>query len=261
MTSSKFRIPDDIRKSGAYQFAKDVVDGKICSGKRRIQSCKRFLDELSASLTDPDYPWEFDMQRALRPIDFIERFLVPTKGVYHRMELLPWQHFIEQNLYGWVSRETGYRRFREGIIIVGQGNGKSTLIAGNAAYGLTKDGERGAEVYCLANSKEQAKIIYGECCAQVKGSPMLSKHIRITKSGMYYDKTNSKFQPLAADSTNLDGRNVHMGVFDEIHEYHQLTRAHKPERLVLVRSCVLVACITSSSTALLGLGSPSKQAP
>lgn len=108
------------------------------------------------------------------------------------MELLPWQHFIEQNLYGWVSRETGYRRFREGIIIVGQGNGKSTLIAGNAAYGLTKDGERGAEVYCLANSKEQAKIIYGECCAQVKGSPMLSKHIRITKSGMYYDKTNSK---------------------------------------------------------------------
>ena len=42
--------------------------------------------------------------------------------------------------------------------------------------------------------------------------------------------------------------------------YHQLTRAHKPERLVLVRSCVLVACITSSSTALLGLGSPSKQA-
>ena len=42
--------------------------------------------------------------------------------------------------------------------------------------------------------------------------------------------------------------------------YHQLTRAHKPERLVLGCSCVLVACITSSSTALLGLGSPSKQA-
>ena len=42
--------------------------------------------------------------------------------------------------------------------------------------------------------------------------------------------------------------------------HHQLTRVHKPERLVLGCSCVLVACITSSSTALLGLGSPSKQA-
>ena len=50
------------------------------------------------------------------------------------------------------------RRFREGIIIVGQGNGKSTLIAGNDLYGLTKDHERGA-VYCLANSREQARII------------------------------------------------------------------------------------------------------
>ena len=41
---------------------------------------------------------------------------------------------------------------------------------------------------------------------------------------------------------------------------HQLTRAHKPERLVLGRSCVLVACITSSGAcAPQGLGSPSKQ--
>ena len=50
------------------------------------------------------------------------------------------------------------------------------------------------------------------------------------------------------------------GALHERFQYHQLTRAHKPERLVLGRSCVLVACITSSSTALLGLGSPSKQA-
>ena len=192
------------------------------------------------------------MQRALRPIDFIERFLVPTKGVYHRMELLPWQHFIEQNLYGWVSRETGYRRFREGIIIVGQGNGKSTLIAGNAAYGLTKDGERGAEVYCLANSKEQAKIIYGECCAQVKGSPMLSKHIRITKSGMYYDKTNSKFQPLAADSTNLDGRNVHMGVFDEIHEYKDYKLINVIKGKTKKRKQPLIIYITTLGTVIDG---------
>ena len=168
------------------------------------------------------------------------------------MELLPWQHFIEQNLYGWVSRETGYRRFREGIIIVGQGNGKSTLIAGNAAYGLTKDGERGAEVYCLANSKEQAKIIYGECCAQVKGSPMLSKHIRITKSGMYYDKTNSKFQPLAADSTNLDGRNVHMGVFDEIHEYKDYKLINVIKGKTKKRKQPLIIYITTLGTVIDG---------
>lgn len=219
MTSIRSEIPNIIRSSKAYQFAENVVSGKIVSGKRRKQACQRFIDELVKAHTDPSYPWKFDIEKAYRPIEFIERFLTPTKGAYSRMELLPWQHFLEANMYGWVSKKTGYRRFREAIIVVGQGNGKSTLIAGNAAYGLTKDGERGAEIYCLANSREQARIIYNECSSQVTNSPVLSKHVRVTKQGMFYDKTNSKFQPLASDSKNLDGRNVHMGVFDEIQEY------------------------------------------
>lgn len=212
-------VPEEVRRTKAYQFAEDVTAGRIVSGKRRKQACERFLRELERSFSDPAFPWRFDLELAYRPIRFIETFLVPTKGDYDRMELLPWQHFVEANLYGWVSRENGYRRFREGLIIVGQGNGKSTLIAGNALYGLTKDGERGAEVYCLANSKEQAKIIFGECKAQVEASPLLSKHLRVNVQGIFYDRTAGKFQPLAADSKNLDGRNVHMGIFDEIHEF------------------------------------------
>ena len=219
LKTSEVAIPNIIRSSKAYQFAIDVTSGKIVSGKRRIQACQRFLRELEESLTDPSYPWEFDIKKGCRPIDFVEQFLVPTKGAYSKMEMLPWQHFVEANLYGWISRKTGYRRFREGIIIVGQGNGKSTMIAGNSTYGLTKDGERGAEVYCLSNAKDQARIIFNECKAQVDASPILSKHIRSTKQGMFFDQTNSKFQPLASDSKNLDGRNVHMAVFDEIHEF------------------------------------------
>lgn len=212
-------LSDEITESKAFKFASDVYFGRVVSGKKRKQAAGRFLKELYLSVTDPDYPWKFDIDKGNRPINFIERFLCPSKGAYTKMELMPWQHFIEANLYGWVSKKTGYRRFREAVIIIGQGNGKTTLIAGNGAYGLTKDGERGAEVYALANSKEQAKILYNECCQQVKSSPILRKHIRITKTGMYHDKTNSKFQPLASDSKNLDGRNVHMAVFDEIHEF------------------------------------------
>ncbi len=219
LTNSECVIPLEVRESKAYQFAVDVIEGRIISGKRRIQTCQRFLRELEQSFSDLDYPWEFDLQRGYRPIQFIEQFLRPTKGAYSKMELLPWQHFIEANLYGWISRKTGYRRFREGLIIVGQGNGKSTMIAGNAAFGLTKDGERGAEIYCLSNAKDQARIIYDECRAQIDGSPILSKHVRSTKQGVFYDKTASKFQPLSSESKNLDGRNVHMAIFDEIHEF------------------------------------------
>ena len=233
------------------QYAHDVVDGKIVSGKKRIQACERFLKELERQ-NDPDYKWIFNTEKAGRPIQFIEKFLRPTKGNYLGMKLLPWQCFLEENLYGWVDKKTGYRRFREAIVIVGQGNGKSTLIAGNAAYGLTKDGERGAEIYALANSREQARIIFGECSAQIKNSPLLSKHVRLTNNGIYYDKTNSKFQPLASDSKNLDGRNVHIGVFDEIHEFRDYKLINVIKGKLKKRKQPLVIYITTLGTVIDG---------
>ena len=125
MKSAEYRIPESaaVRDTKAFHFAADVVNGKIISGKRRIQACGRFLRELERSYTEADYPWRFDAELGYRPIRFIERFMVPTKGDYTAMVLLPWQHFIEANLYGWVSRKTGYRRFREALILVGQGRG------------------------------------------------------------------------------------------------------------------------------------------
>lgn len=245
-------IPNLVRASKAYQYAVGVNEGNIISGLRRKQACQRFLDELGESTNDISYPWEFDIEKAYRPIDFIERFLKPTKGAYTKMELLPWQHFVEANLYGWVSRKTGYRRFREGLIIVGQGNGKSTLIAGNAAYGLTKDGERGAEIYCLANSKEQAKIIYAETGAQIDKNPLLTKHIRVMNTGMYHDASSSKFEPLASDSKNLDGRNVHMGVFDEIHEYRDYKLINVIKGKTKKRKQPLIMYITTLGTVIDG---------
>ena len=243
-------VPSVIKACKAYRFALDVVEGKVVSGKKRIQACQRFLDELVLSYSDPKYPWEFDVEKGYRPIDFIERFLIPTKGAYSKTELLPWQHFVEANMYGWVSRKTGYRRFREALIIVGQGNGKSTMIAGNAAFGLTKDNERGAEIYALSNSREQARIVFGECAAQISGSPVLSKHVQVTQGGAYFK--NSKFEPLASDSRNLDGRNVHMAVFDEIHEFRDYKLINVIKGKIKKRKQPMIIYITTLGTVIDG---------
>lgn len=208
----------EFRKTDCYKFARDVVSGKIVSGVKRRQACERFLRELEAS-KKAGYRWKFDPERGYRPIEFIERFCRPTKGNYDRMELLPWQHFVEANIYGWVDKKTGLRRFREAVILVGSGNGKSTLITGNAIYGASKDGERGAEVYCIANAKDQAKIIFDECKSEIEVSPLLRRHFRTTRDGIYFDPTASKIQALASDPTTLDGKNVHIAIFDEVQDY------------------------------------------
>ena len=137
-----------IDNSKCYQYAADVLNGDITACVKVKQSCKRFMDDLERT-KKTDFPWRFDIQKAYRPIDFIEQFLRPTKSDYDKMELMPWQHFVEGNLYGWVDKKTGLRRYRQGLIIVGAGNGKSTLVTGNAAFAASKDGERGAEVSVL----------------------------------------------------------------------------------------------------------------
>ena len=226
-------------------------EGPIASGVKRIQACERFLRELELSKS-PDYPWRFDLEKAYRPIDFIEKFCVPTKGDYDRMELLPWQHFIEANLYGWVDKKTGLRRFREGIILVGSGNGKSTLITGNAIFGASKDGERGAECYCVANAKEQAKIIFDEAKAQVETSPLLKKHFRARRDGIYYDPTRSKVQALASDPKTLDGKNVHLAIFDEVQDYRDYSFISRLKKKIVKRLQPLILYISTLGSVIDG---------
>lgn len=244
-------ISNSIKESACYCYAADVLAGEIVAGQKVKQACRRFMDDLEQS-GEKGYPWEFDPQLASRPVEFIERFCKPSKGDYDRMELLPWQQFVEGNLYGWVDKKTRLRRFREGIIIVGAGNGKSTLVGGNATYAASKDGERGAEVYVLANSREQARIIFDECRAQISSSRVLEKHFRVTRDGIYYDKTRSKIQALATDSKNLDGRNVHLGIFDEIQEYRDYKLINLIKAKTKKRRQPLILYITTLGTVIDG---------
>ena len=201
-----------------YGYPEDVLAGRIITSHKVRLACERFRRELDRSKHDPDYPWVFDEQKAARPSEFMERFLRPTKGNYPGMILMPWQCFVEGNMYGWVDKKTGLRRFRESLIVEGRGNGKTTLIAGNVTYMACKDGERGADIYLLANAKEQAKICYEEAYKQIKASPTLRGRFRLTREGIFYEAANATIKARASDSSNLDGLNPHLAVFDEIHE-------------------------------------------
>ena len=233
-------------------YARQAVNGELVVCEKTRMACRRFLDDLDRSRTDPAYPWIFDETKAARPVDFMEKFLKPTKGDYDRMELMPWQCFIECNLYGWVDRNTGLRRFREALILVGTGNGKSTMMAGNATFGACKDHERGADVYLLANSKEQAGIVFNEAKMQIDASPALAKRFRLLRDGLYYDKTNATIKHRSSDSKRLDGLNPHIAIFDEIHEYLTFDLINIISRKTVKRKQPLILYITTMGKVLDG---------
>ena len=235
-----------------FEYAEDVLEGRIRACRKVQQACRRFLDDIERSRTDPEYPWTFDEHKAGRPVDFIEKFLVPTKGDYDKMTLMGWQCFIECNLYGWVDRKTGLRRFREGLIVVGTGNGKSTMMAGNATFLACKDGERGADIYLLANSKEQAGIVFGECKSQIQASPFLAPRFRTLRDGVYYDKMNATIMHRSSDSKRLDCLNPHGAIFDEIHEYRDFKLLNIFKRKTVKRSQPIVIYITTMGNVIDG---------
>ena len=192
----------------------------INGGKVKVSNkLKKQLEKLVNDIEHPDR-WHFDIEKATRPIEFIETFCKHSKGIWagKPVYLDLWQKAIIQSIFGFVD-DNGIRKYREVFIVVARKNGKSTLASAIGLYMLFADGEGGAQVCCVASKKDQAKIVFDEAKNMVCQNPALSKHIRKRKSDLYVDISFSTFLPLASDSNTLDGLNMHCGILDEIHAW------------------------------------------
>lgn len=213
-----------IRK--ANQYIRQVLDGTIPACKWVKLACQRQKDDL-VKAKGKAWPYKFDKEAAERVCAFVE--LMPhVKGEWanrrERISLEPWQCFILTTTFGWVSKKTGYRRFRTCYTEVPRKNAKSALSSGVALYMLGADGEEGAEVYSAATTKEQAKIVFDTAAAMVGREAGLREEMGIgtTKYSVFQASTNSSFRPLVRDqSGNLDGLNVHCAIIDELHGHKE----------------------------------------
>lgn len=197
------------------KYNEKIQSGEIAASRR----VKAVYARLASAVGNTDTKYIFDLDRANRPIEFIERFCKHSKGEWAgqciRLELF--QKAFIQALFGFIDAETGLRQYRESFFLVGRKNGKSTLLAGLALYMLTSDGEGGAEVYSTATKYAQARLLFDEAHNMIKQSPELSRHFKKRKTDLYYAPSMSKFQPLARNSDTLDGLNCSFCVMDELH--------------------------------------------
>lgn len=196
------------------EYWEAIESGKVLVSKRVYKQYKKLVEEIK----NPG-KYIFDEARANKPIDFIERFCKHSKGEWAGKPVILelFQKAYISALFGFIDKETGLRRYRESLFYCGRKNGKSTMMAGIAAYMMIADGEGGAEVYSTATKRDQARILFDETYNMVKQSPELSKHIKKRKSDLYFPLTMSKFQPLGKNSNTLDGLNAHCVIMDELH--------------------------------------------
>jgi phage terminase large subunit-like protein len=163
----------------------------------------------------------FDQSRADHVTEFFESLLIHSKGRFagKNFELLKWQRYMLEELFGWARVDNHTRRYRMAYISTAKKSGKSTTLAGIGLYLLVGDGEPGAEIYGAATDREQASLVFREAANMVKASPLLSRVLEVVDSRrtIAYRKESSFYRVLSSDSFRAEGLNIHGLLFDELH--------------------------------------------
>jgi len=224
----------------ATDYATRVVAGAIVAGRLVRLACARHLDDL-ARQAEKGLEWR--PAEAEEAIDFFETVLVlpeetdADEDVEAAADVMPmggspflltaFQKFIIGSMFGWfqirISSKTGARRVQQRFRIVffqgGKGCGKTPLFAGVLIFMLVRRGVRGAQLFCAAVTKDQAKIAFTDCVKMVEASPALQALITHTGNNLAVKTTGSFIRPISAEKRGLDGKRVQGACVDELHEH------------------------------------------
>lgn len=229
------------------EYYRRIESGDIVTSKRVKAVYSRLVAEMDSPA--PDFPYYFDEETGERPILFIETFCKQSQGTIGApLELELFQKAFIQLLFGWLEKETDYRRFRETMFLCGRKNGKSTLLSGIALYMLIADYEGAAEIYSVATKKDQAKKVLTEAVNMIKQSPELRAVVKKRRNDVYFPATSSVFEALASDSNTLDGLNSHAVIIDELHAIRDRNLYEVMKQSTSSRRQPLVVMITTAGT-------------
>lgn len=174
----------------------------------------------------PGYdPWKdsdgfvFDANAAAEVIGWFQSHLTHVKGELSgkAFRLERWERAIVGNAFGWKDKR-GCRRYRRVLIFVARKNGKTPLAAGFANRLYLGEHEGGAEVYSIASTRAQARLVWSWASGQIRRDRELRGACRIySHSIVRTDDLESFYQPVAAEAQGLDGANAHAAIIDELH--------------------------------------------
>lgn len=236
-----------------YQYAVDVLDGKILACEYIKGACLRFLNDIENEL-HPKF--------VFKP-KIAEKYLRTVQKFHHvignwdtpNMVFEPWQCWVWMNITGFVNRETGFRRFRTAHVEIARGNGKSAMASTAALYFAFLDNPNGNEVSCAATKKDQARIVLDSARAMAKKNAGFRKHagVRVLAHSLVQESTNSKVRALSAEASSLDGLQDVLEILDELHAMNRDTFEVLTSGMSK-RSDSLVLCITTAGSDIESVG-------
>ena len=192
------------------EYYQKIKDGSETVGKY----IKEWYEIITKGLKNKTF--YFDKKKADKAIRYIETFCHHHEGELapKLIELELWQKAFISVVFGIVDK-SGYRWFREIVLIVGRKCGKTLLSAAISDYIAFCDNEYGARIYFCAPKLEQARLCYDAFVQMVNQEPDLSSMTKKRRTDIYIEAFNTSIQPLAFNAKKSDGLNPHLVVCDE----------------------------------------------
>lgn len=223
------------------KYADDVLNEKIVTNDYVKLACKRFYSFLDRE------DIEFKPKKVDRVVNFISKLKHFTgKSNGKRFILSDWQYFIIENIFGFYWKDSNKRVTKNVYIEVARKAGKSALISAIALYCLIADGENGSEVDCVANTRQQAKILFDMAVNFCKTIDVNQKYLKSFRDKIKFDATCSYMQVLSSDAATLDGFNSYLFVQDELHAAPDSKLYDVLKSSQGMRENPLAICITSA---------------
>lgn len=207
-------------KETLIKYCDDILYGDIAACEKHRWACHRFLNDLERE-GEEDFPYVFDEELGERFLDWM-RFFKHTKGPLQGtyIDPVPIQQFVFGNVYGWIHKETGLRRFNKFYWQVARKGAKSQSLACVASYEAMALGENMSEVYVGATKTEQARIVWNEVKAQLEGNPDLRNRFNVAYWKINHIKSGSYITALSKDAGKSgDGLHVQAAIIDEYHAH------------------------------------------
>ena len=165
------KSPDLIEPS--LYYASMIADGHIPASEAMMSFCARKVDHFDR-MYDTDFPIIFDKEKADRIMRFVLH-IVMIEGNYAGKTWIPnlWQIWYLRTLFGWIYKDTGLRVYKKSFCMTAKGTGKKVISASLLHYLLLYDNQPAAQIYAVAETMEQAQVVFRYATQIAHSTPIL----------------------------------------------------------------------------------------
>ncbi len=203
-----------IKKSNGYleEYFSACNRGEFVVGAELLTELENLIDEMKSR----DYI--YNTTDADRRIDFMENCIRLTKSPFYGkpMKLLLFQKAFLSALYGFKMKN-GNDRFQRALLLIARKNGKSEFCSGLILTEMIIGG-KGLDIVCSSNDDNQASILTEAVDTMRKMIDPENVDTWRNQQNIKCLITDNKVFKLSDRTRNKEGRNIDIGVVDEVHE-------------------------------------------